>query len=159
MSAEPTRVTARTGIALIFASRHLYILNMLPTRRARPVSLIGITCGSALLAACGGASSSTPDYSVPAGVGLVVKAVPNIRWDANTYTASAGEIDVFLANDDSVKHVLVVLQDDKVVGDLELVVNDRGDTDRGTITLDAGEYSLYCTIPGHGNMNSVLTVS
>jgi plastocyanin len=64
-----------------------------------------------------------------------------------------------LANDDSVKHILVVLKDDKVVGDLELVVNKRGDFDAGTITLEAGEYRIYCSIPGHGNMDSTLTVS
>lgn len=112
----------------------------------------------AVLAACGGGESA-PETTVPAGVDLVVKAVPTIRWDASAYTAPAGEIDVFLANDDSVKHVLVVLQDDKVVGDLELEVNKRGDTAQGTITLEPGEYSIYCTVPGHGSMNSTLTVS
>jgi len=55
--------------------------------------------------------------------------------------------------------VLVVRQGDKVVGDLELVVNKRGDVAEGTISLEAGEYFVYCTIPGHGNMNSTLTVS
>jgi len=112
----------------------------------------------AVLAACGGGESA-PETTVPAGVDLVVKAVPTIRWDASAYTAPAGEIDVFLANDDNVKHVLVVLQDDKVVGDLELVVAKRGDTAQGTISLEPGEYSIYCTIPGHGSMNSTLTVS
>jgi plastocyanin len=112
----------------------------------------------ALLAACGGGESA-PETTLPAGVDLVVKAVPTIRWDASSYTAPAGEIDVFLANDDNVKHVLVVLQDDKVVGDLELEVNKRGDTDQGTITLEPGEYRIYCTVPGHGSMDSTLTVS
>ena len=112
----------------------------------------------AVLAACGGGESA-PETTVPAGVDLVVKAVPTIRWDASSYTAPAGEIDVFLANDDSVKHVVVVLQDDKVVGDLELEVGKRGDTAQGTITLEPGEYSIYCTVPGHGSMNSTLTVS
>ena len=112
----------------------------------------------AVLAACGGGESA-PETTVPAGVDLVVKAVPTIRWDASAYTAPAGEIDVFLANDDNVKHVLVVLQDDKVVGDLELEVNKRGDTAQGTISLEPGEYSIYCTVPGHGSMNSTLTVS
>ena len=112
----------------------------------------------AVLAACGGGESA-PETTLPAGVDLVVKAVPTIRWDASAYTAPAGEIDVFLANDDSVKHVLVVLQDDKVVGDLELEVGKRGDTAQGTITLEPGEYSIYCTVPGHGSMNSTLTVS
>lgn len=110
------------------------------------------------LAACGG-GGGTVDTVVPDGTDLVVKAVPTIRWDASSYSAPAGEIDVFLANDDNVKHVLVVLQDDKVVGDLELVVSKRGDTASGSITLDPGQYYIYCTVPGHGSMKSTLTVS
>lgn len=89
----------------------------------------------------------------------MVMAVPTIRWDASAYLAPAGDIKIVLANTDSVKHVLVVLQDDKVVGDLELVVNKSGDCDEGTINLAAGEYNIYCTIPGHGGMNSSLTVA
>jgi plastocyanin len=111
------------------------------------------------LSACGGSSSSTPAYTVPADAGLVVKAVPTIRWDATEYTATAGDIKVFLANDDNVKHILVIRQGDKVVGDLELTVTKKGTVDEGTINLEAGEYSVYCIIPGHGNMNSTLTVS
>lgn len=129
-------------------------------RLPRSRSLVGVVAGTALvLSACGGGGSTTPEYSIPTDADLVVKAVPTIRWDANAYTAATGEIDVFLANDDNVKHVLVVRQGDKVVGDLELVVNKRGDIAEGTISLEAGKYSVYCTIPGHGNMNSTLTVS
>ena len=128
-------------------------------RFLRPVTATVFAASLAALSSCGGSSSSTPDYTIPADADLVVKAIPSIRWDANNYTAAAGDIKVFLANDDSVKHVLVVLKDDKVVGDLELVVNKRGDFDEGTITLDAGEYRVYCSIPGHGNMDSTFTVS
>lgn len=96
---------------------------------------------------------------MPADAGLVVKAVPSIRWDASEYTATAGDIKVFLANDDSVKHILVIRQGDKVVGDLELTVTKRGTFAEDTINLEAGEYSVYCIIPGHSNMNSKLTVS
>lgn len=110
------------------------------------------------LSACGGGSSE-PSYTVPTDADLVVKAIPTIRWDKTEYTAPAGEIDVFLANDDNVKHVLVILEGDQVVGDLELTVNKTGDTARGTIALEAGQYRVYCTIPGHGNMDSTLTVS
>ncbi|MEN9804047.1 MAG: hypothetical protein RIS41_894 [Actinomycetota bacterium] len=110
------------------------------------------------LAACGG-GSETVETTIPASADLVVKAVPTIRWDAPAYTAPAGEIEIFLANDDNVKHTLVVLQDDQVVGDLELVINKKGDTDSGTITLDPGQYYIYCTVPGHGSMKSTLTVS
>ena len=125
----------------------------------RPLATSAFAISLITLSACGGSSSSTPAYTVPADAGLVVKAVPTIRWDATEYTATAGDIKVFLANDDSVKHILVIRQGDKVVGDLELTVTKKGTVDEGTINLEAGEYSVYCIIPGHGNMNSTLTVS
>ena len=112
----------------------------------------------AVLASCGGGSSA-PETTVPADAGLVVKAVPTIRWEKSEYTATAGEVKVFLANDDNVKHILVIREGDKVVGDLELSVIKKGDTAEGTITLEPGEYSVYCIVPGHGGMNSTLTVS
>ena len=128
---------------------------MAPRTRVTRIILAGPLLA---LAACGGASE-TVETVVPPTADLVVKAVPTIRWDAQAYTAPAGEIEIFLANDDNVKHTLVVLQDDKVVGDLELMINRKGDTDSGTITLDPGQYYIYCTVPGHGNMKSTLTVS
>jgi plastocyanin len=128
-------------------------------RFLRPITATVFAASLVALSSCGGSSSSTSDYTIPADAGLVVKAVPSIRWDANEYTAAAGDIKVFLANDDSVKHILVIRQGDKVVGDLELTVTKRGTFDEGTINLEAGEYSVYCIIPGHGGMNSTLTVS
>jgi plastocyanin len=125
----------------------------------RPLATSVFAASLISLSACGGSSSSSPAYTVPADAGLVVKAVPTIRLDATEYTATAGDIKVFLANDDNVKHILVIRQGDKVVGDLELTVTKRGTVDEGTINLEAGEYSVYCIIPGHGNMNSTLTVS
>ena len=141
---------------LIFASSYLYISDM-----RLPRSLVATMFASSIVAlsSCGGSSSSTPDYTIPADADLVVKAIPSIRWDASEYTAAAGDIKVFLANDDSVKHVLMILEGDTVVGDLELVVNKKGDYDDGVITLLPGEYRIYCTIPGPGGMNSTLTVS
>jgi plastocyanin len=128
-------------------------------RFLRPVTATLFAASLVALSSCGGSSSSTPDYTIPADADLVVKAIPSIRWDANAYTATAGDIKVFLANDDSVKHILVIRQGDKVVGDLELAVIKNGDAATGTINLQPGAYSVYCIIPGHGNMNSALTVS
>jgi plastocyanin len=125
----------------------------------RPLATSVFAASLISLSACGGSSSSSPAYTVPADAGLVVKAVPTIRWDATEYAATAGDIKVFLANDDNVKHILVIRQGDKVVGDLELTVTKKGTVAEGTINLEAGEYSVYCIIPGHGNMNSTLTVS
>jgi uncharacterized cupredoxin-like copper-binding protein len=35
----------------------------------------------------------------------------------------------------------------------------RNDAVTDTVTLSAGTYTLICTIPGHANMKSTLTVS
>ena len=34
----------------------------------------------------------------------------------------------------------------------------RGDLDLGSINLPAGNYSVFCTVPGHQNMKADLTV-
>lgn len=123
----------------------------------RATLMSSVLLASVALVGCGGGGDSEP--APPVDADLVVTAVPTIRWDAQNYTAPAGEITVALRNQDSVRHTLVVLKDKDVVGDLELAVNRRGDTDTGTITLEAGTYRLFCTVPGHQNMNSELVVS
>lgn len=125
------------------------------TPRAALISTALVT--SSLLVGCGGGGESEPAPAVDAD--LVVTAVPTIRWDAEAYSVAAGEVTVAVRNEDSVRHTLVVLKDKEVVGDMELVVNRRGDVDTGTITLEAGTYRIFCTVPGHQNMNSELTVS
>ena len=120
-------------------------------------SIVALSFAS--LVSCGGSSQSDTTNTIAPDVDLLVSAVPAIRWDATSYQAPAGELKIALSNMDSVKHVLVILEGDTVVGDLELVVNKKGDYADGVITLLPGEYRIYCTIPGHGGMDSTLTVS
>jgi len=126
------------------------------TRRLRFGSILTATFlgASSLLVGCGGSSEPTPEVEAD----LVVTAIPTIRWDADAYTAPAGEITVGLRNDDSVRHTLVILRDGDKVADFELAVNRRGDVDSGTVTLEPGRYQLFCTVPGHQSMNSQLDV-
>jgi plastocyanin len=112
---------------------------------------------SSVLIGCGGNASSNPPPPVDAD--LVVTAVPPLRWDAESYAVSAGEVTVAMRNEDVIRHTLVVLRDKDVVGGMELAVNRRGDVDTGTITLEPGTYRIFCTVPGHQNMNSELIVS
>ncbi|CAB4781137.1 unannotated protein [freshwater metagenome] len=128
-------------------------------RLLRPLVATIFASSVVALSACGGSSSSTPAYTVPTDAGLVVKAIPSIRWDASEYTATAGDINVFVANDDNAKHILVIREGDTVVGDLELNVAKKGDSAEGTINLLPGSYFVYCIVPGHSNMKSTLTVS
>jgi plastocyanin len=110
-----------------------------------------------VLAACGGSSSSEP-VVIPDTVDLEVRAVSGLRFDADTYEATAGDIEVAYINDDSIRHTLVVVEGDTKVGSFELKVNKKGDVDLGTINLPAGQYVLFCTVPGHQNMKADLTV-
>ena len=126
-----------------------------PTRSR--FSIVALSFAS--LVSCGGSSQSDTTNTIAPDVDLLVSAVPAIRWDATSYQAPAGELKIAMSNMDSVKHVLVILEGDTVVGDLELVVNKKGDYADGVITLLPGEYRIYCTIPGHGGMDSTLTVS
>jgi plastocyanin len=87
-----------------------------------------------------------------------VRAVSGLQFDKAAYEATAGDIEVGYVNDDTIRHTLVVVQDDTTVGTLELQVNKRGDTDFGSINLPAGAYVLICTVPGHQSMKADLTV-
>jgi plastocyanin len=111
------------------------------------------------LAACGdsdeqddGAAAAAecdpPDSSVTVG------ALDKIEFDASSYDADAGCVEVIYVNEGSMAHTLLV----RDVDGFKLAV---GDEDSGTIELEAGEYELYCDIAGHesGGMVATLTVS
>jgi plastocyanin len=96
------------------------------------------------LSACSG-STATPE-TLPATVDLEVRAVSGLKFDKTAYEATAGDIEIGYVNDDTIRHTLIVLQGDTKVGTLELAVNQRGDTDFGSINLPAGSYVLLCTV-------------
>lgn len=108
------------------------------------------------LSACS-SSTATPE-TLPATVDLEVRAVSGLKFDKSAYEASAGDIEIGYVNEDTIRHTLVVVEGDTKVGTLELQVNKRGDTDTGTINLPAGNYSVFCTVPGHQSMKADLTV-
>ena len=118
-------------------------------------SLSAVAVASAL-SACS-SSTATPE-TLPATVDLEVRAVSGLKFDKSAYEATAGDIEVGYVNDDTIRHTLVVVEGDTKVGTLELQVNKRGDVDTGTINLPAGNYSVFCTVPGHQNMKADLTV-
>ena len=110
-----------------------------------------------VLPACS-SSSSAPAETLPATIDLEVHAVSGLKFDKTTYEAVAGDISVGYINEDSIRHTLVVVQGDTKVSGFELKVNKKGDIDSGSVTLAAGNYVLFCTVPGHQNMKADLTV-
>ncbi len=127
--------------------------------RNRLISSVAIAAGTLAIAACGGDDAgSSPE--IPADADLVVRAVPSIRWDSPTYTVTGGEAKVVLVNEESIYHDMVILEGDNViVGDVNWEVTAKGDVAVQTLTLEPGEYAVFCRVPGHSTMNSTLTVS
>lgn len=121
------------------------------------LALLPVVALVVALGACS-SSTSTPAETVPANVGLEVHAVSGLKFDKTSYTAIAGDVTVGYINEDSIRHTLVVVQDGTIVSGFELKVNKNGDIDTGSVTLAAGNYVLFCTVPGHQNMKADLTV-
>lgn len=89
-----------------------------------------------------------------AGADLVVVGRDNLQWDVEELTATAGEIRIALVCEDAVNHNLVIRETGE-----EVAVCAPGRTDIGTVTLEPGEYTYVCTVPGHERtMQGTLTV-
>ncbi len=119
--------------------------------------LISITCSITSIALLGAACSGGDDKAGPVASGnadLVVVATDN-AFDAKTYTATEGSVLIEYLEKGMVPHTLLI--EDKA--DFKLSVNGNK-TDQGKVLLEAGEYTLYCDIPGHrlSGMEATLTV-
>ena len=124
-------------------------------RRTR--TCIALSLLTLVVTGCGDSDDDGGDAAgdcSPAASSLTVGALDELSFDADSYDADTGCIEVTYENEGSVAHTLLV---DGQSG-FKLAV---GDTDTGTIELDAGEYTLYCDVAGHqaAGMEATLTVS
>lgn len=109
------------------------------------------------LTSCGGSTSSTPTTAIVADV--VVNAMKGLRLGQTSYSASSGDISIAYVNDDTIHHMLVVVDDGTTVAGFELSVSKKNDVDQGTVSLEPGNYVFQCTVPGHQNMKAGFTVT
>lgn len=96
---------------------------------------------AAPLAACGG-SDDDASGCTPITDELTVLAQDDLKFDADSYDADAGCIEVTYENTGSIAHTLLI----KEQSGFKLSI---GDTDVGTVDLADGTYVLYCDIAGH----------
>lgn len=114
-----------------------------------------------LFGACGGGSDGNVTQPTTGAIDLTVKALDpggKYTYDAKSYTAKAGTVNVALANEGKENHNLLVQGVDKKKFKLAAT---PGETKAGAVTLSAGTYTIYCDIAGHrdAGMEAKLVVS
>lgn len=84
----------------------------------------------------------------PGADGIVMMTASNaLRFSTALITAPAGEVNFQLTCGGAVEHNIVI--EGQNGGD-EVALCARGETgEPGGLTLDAGDYTFFCSIPGH----------
>lgn len=100
-----------------------------------------------VLVACGGGEGgdSGTSQAVDASDGTVQVEASDLAFDPTQVSVPAGEIQVVLDNVGAVEHDFVVEE----TGDTVVATAAPGETATGSIELEAGTYTFYCSIPGH----------
>jgi cytochrome c oxidase subunit II len=133
-----------------------------PAVTYKRVTLIGVlVITGVVLAGCGGDDDDDGgDDGLSTGSGdgaggtVTVVAQDSLSFDQDEYTASAGEVTIDYENGGNLTHTLLI----DGVDDFKLSVTSNGDIDEGAVELEAGDYRIYCDIPGHESMEATLTV-
>jgi plastocyanin len=96
----------------------------------------------------GGGGSSVSVAADPSG---------QLAYEPTSLTASAGEVTIEFTNESSVPHDVVVERDGEDLGETEQITDSTAST---SVELQPGEYTYYCSVPGHreAGMEGTLTV-
>jgi len=124
------------------------------------------------LVACGGSSNdssssaeSTAESTAPEAAGgsagsaaLDFETGEGLTYTSDTATAKAGKVTVDFTNSQPLTHdVAIEDSSGKTIGKTELIAEGSDST---VVDLKPGEYTFYCTVPGHreAGMEGTLTV-
>jgi plastocyanin len=93
-----------------------------------------------------------------AALELSAPADGTFAFDPSSLEASAGKVEIDFTNPASIEHDVHIEQDGKDVAASDLVSD--GDTTKASAKLQPGEYTYYCSVPGHreAGMEGTLTV-
>jgi plastocyanin len=118
------------------------------------------------VAGCGGDDDGDEEAAPPpppaatGGTRLVnpADADGDFAFEKDELTAPAGEVTLVMENPSSLEHNIAVKGDGL---DEKGPVVGEGGTSEVTVTLEEGEYTFYCSVPGHeaGGMEGTLTVT
>lgn len=109
----------------------------------------------------GTATESTPSEAEGGSAGsaaLDFEAGEGLAYTSDTASAKAGKVTVNFTNPQPLTHdVAIEDSSGKTIGKTELIAEG---SDSAVVNLKAGEYTFYCTVPGHreAGMEGTLTV-
>lgn len=100
------------------------------------------------LAGCASDEPTTVDASAPPGssAALTFTATDEVAWTSAMKSTAPGPTELTIECGEAVEHGLAI---EGVQDGGELVACAGGGTDATTVELEAGEYTFFCTIPGH----------
>jgi plastocyanin len=127
------------------------------TMRRPPLHLALAVAAGLLLTACGGGNDDAGEDGATGATGAtgVTVVATEFAFDPSELSIAADTaVEIVLDNQGVVEHDLTV---DEL--DLEIYVA-AGETVTETVTVPAGTYEMYCSIPGHraSGMEGTLTV-
>lgn len=109
------------------------------------------------------ATTGTPaPGSSPAGTTTSLKLAASpageLAYDTTSLVAKAGTVEIALTNSSPVEHDVTIAQGSTVLGHTPTFA---GGSKTLSVTLRAGTYTFYCSVPGHrqAGMEGTLTVS
>ena len=133
--------------------------------RRFPLLLLLVCAVAALgVASCGGdddggggtdtaATTETTDTTTTeegggAANAIEVSADPggDLAFEQDSLTGAVGENRIDFTNEASIPHDVKIERDGEEIGGTEVITND---TAEATVTLEAGEYTFFCSVPGH----------
>ena len=143
-------VTSATGIV---ATVGYLVRRDHPNVFSRSATAVAIVAGVLFLAAVAGAATSSANPP-QAGRRDIELTAQGVRFSNTTLRAPAGEVSVYLTNEDLFWHTFTIKQ----LG-VSTPVPVKGHR-HATFTASRGKYEFYCAIPGHAaaGMKGTLTV-
>lgn len=96
------------------------------------------------------------DEGAGGGGGDATWVAIDIDFESAPETLPAGETEITLVNEGQALHDVTFEE----LGDETVVEAQGGSTETGTVSLEAGDYTYYCSVPGHreAGMEGQLTV-
>ncbi len=98
-----------------------------------------------------------PEQSAGDTIALAADPTGALAYDTSSLEAKAGTVSIDFTNDSPIGHDVVVEQGDQEVARTSIITESSE-----TVTFDAepGEYTFYCSVPGHeaAGMVGTLTV-